>query len=328
MKKDSLHNKKDVFLAKWLEGELSDIELKSLVSKKEFLSYKKIKETLELSKNFKPKSDSFKKIQQKIEDGHFDRLNDLDKFNDQKGNLEESKIKVRKLYTKWMVAVAASLVFFIGFYNFLDRDLVLNKSNFGQQKAVSLLDGSEVILNAKSALSYDEKDWKNKREVYLNGEAFFKVKKGNTFTVKTKNGNVTVLGTQFKVNAIADYFEVVCYEGSVKVFSENFNHVLQPNDVFRKINGNTIEKWQLNIRKPTWINGESTFKSVPIKYVIDKFEKQYAFKIDASKIDNTIIFTGSFNHQDIDIAIASVFGATNIKYKKVINSKKIILSMN
>ncbi|MCF6349898.1 MAG: FecR family protein [Flavobacteriaceae bacterium] len=321
MKKDNLHSKNAVFLAKWLEDELTDTELKSLVTEKEFLVYKKIKQIGILSKKLKPKSDSFNKVQQKI---RFVKSNNQNKVI----NLQKPKVKVRKLYTKWAVTVAASLLFFIGFYTFLERDSVLNKSDFGQQKTVLLLDGSEVILNAKSALSYTKKDWANKREVYLNGEAFFKVKKGSVFTVRTKNGNITVLGTQFKVNAIADYFEVVCYEGSVKVFSKNFNEVLKPNNAFRKINDNTIEKWQLNLSKPTWVNGESTFKSVPLKYVISKLEKQYASEIDASKIDSTLIFTGSFSHQDIDIALASVFGATNIKYEKIINSKKIILSMN
>lgn len=316
------HNDNDTFLAKWLEGEITDIELKNLVTEKELLSYKKIKKVLELSKNLKPKSNSFNKVQQKIKNSH------LNSENNPIDTLKKPKTKVRKLYTKWLVTVAASLIFFIGFYNFLGSDSVLNKTDFGQQKEISLLDGSAVILNAKSALRYNKKDWKNKREVYLNGEAFFNVKKGSTFTVKTKNGNITVLGTQFKVNTDTDYFEVVCYEGSVKVFSENFNLILKPNDAFRKINGDVVEKWQSGISKPTWISGESTFKSVPLKYVISKFEKQYAFKIDASKIDNTIIFTGSFNHQDINIALASVFGAINLNYEKEINSKKIVLSMN
>jgi ferric-dicitrate binding protein FerR (iron transport regulator) len=307
MEKDKLHNDNDVFLAQWLEGKLTDNKLKKLVSKEDFLSYVKINKTISLAKNFKPKINSFDKIQQKI--------------------ASQNKTKVKKLYTKWFTTVAATVIFFIGLNHFLDSNLITNKSGFGEQKKIALLDKSEVILNANSKLKYNKNTWKNKREVFLDGEAYFKVSKGNTFTVKTSNGNIVVLGTQFKVNSSKDYFEVVCYEGSVKVLGANFSHILKPNDAYRKINGNKIEKWQSNINEPTWINEESTFKSVPLKYVILKFEDQYHIKFDTKQIDKSIIFSGSFTHKDIDIALQSVFGASNISYKKT-NSKNIILSMN
>lgn len=307
MKKEYLNNENDIFLAKWMNDEITDTDLKKLVSEENFVSYKKIKETLFLAKNLKPKSDSFKNIQEKIN--------------------RNNKAKVRKLYTKWFSTVAATILFFIGFNHFLENSLIVNKSNIGEQKTIALLDNSEVILNANSELRFDKKTWKNKREVFLSGEAYFKVEKGSTFTVKTKNGNISVLGTQFKVVSNADYFEVVCYEGSVKVFYKNFEHLLKPNDVFRKINGNTVENWQSKVNEPTWINGESSFRSTPLKYVISKFESQYNIKFDSNKIDNSIIYTGSFTHTNIDIALQSVFGASNIKYKKT-NSKKVILSMD
>jgi ferric-dicitrate binding protein FerR (iron transport regulator) len=307
MNNNNLNIENDIFLAQWLAGDITDVELKEVVSESDYLSYKKIKQTLNLAKDLKPKSDSFNKIQQKI--------------------VIKNKIKVRKLYTKWLTTAAAMVIFFVGFYHFLGSNLVTDKSSFGEQKVVALLDESQVVLNANSELSYDKSNWKNKREVTLNGEAFFKVKKGSQFTVKTKNGTITVLGTQFKVNTNDDYFEVVCYEGSVKVVTKDLTYVLKPNDAFRKINGDKIEKWHPNLSKPTWINGESTFKSVPLKYVILKFENQYNVKFDTNNIDTTVIFTGSFGHRDINIALESVFGASNIKYKKEV-SKKIILSKN
>jgi ferric-dicitrate binding protein FerR (iron transport regulator) len=308
MKNIESHSDNDTFLAKWLEGELSDKDLMKLVSQDDFDRYLKIRDGLNIyGKLNVPLDDSFKQIQQKIK--------------------KKNTVKVRKLYTRWMTAIAASVVFFIGFYNFLGSDSVLLKSDFGQQKTVALLDGSEVILNAKSELSYSKKDWQNNRDVYLNGEAFFKVKKGSKFTVKTKNGDITVLGTQFKVNSNADYFEVVCFKGKVQVNFGVNTQILTPNMAFRKINGNAIEQWKTNINQPTWMHGESTFKSVPLKYVITNFEKQFNIKIDKTTIDDSIIFTGSFNHKNINLALASVFRASDIQYKKI-DEKNIILSKN
>jgi len=63
-----------------------------------------------------------------------------------------------------------------------------------------------VVLNSKSTISFNKTDWKNNRQLTLDGEAYFKVEKGSTFTVNTNNGSVTVLGTQFNVNSTRRFF--------------------------------------------------------------------------------------------------------------------------
>ena len=64
------------------------------------------------------------------------------------------------------------------------------------------------------------------------------------------------------------------------------------------------------------MKGESSFVSVPLKYVILELEKQYNLEIDAIKIDDSIIFTGSFSNKDLKLALTSVFKTMNIKYMK------------
>ncbi|MCF6185707.1 MAG: FecR domain-containing protein, partial [Bacteroidales bacterium] len=86
-------------------------------------------------------------------------------------------------------SIAAMLVFFVGFYSLLGNDAILNTAGFGEHKTLALLDGSQVILNSKSGLNYSKKDWKKNRDVYLNGEAFFEIKKGSKFNVKTGETN-------------------------------------------------------------------------------------------------------------------------------------------
>jgi ferric-dicitrate binding protein FerR (iron transport regulator) len=46
-------------------------------------------------------------------------------------------------------------------------------------------------------------------------EAYFQVKKGQTFSVNTTDGVVKVLGTHFNVKQRKNYFEVNCFEGLV-----------------------------------------------------------------------------------------------------------------
>ena len=196
----------------------------------------------------------------------------------------------------------------------LGDDIVTIETNYGEQKTIVLLDGSEVILNSKSTLTYDEDDWENNRILNLKGEGYFKVRKGSTFTVVTDNGDVKVLGTQFNVNSLNDLFEVSCFEGKVSVTSKAENYILLPTNSVRRINGFDVEQWKTLDVNPSWINGESTFKSVPLKYVITSIESQYNIKIESKEINSNLIYTGSFTHKDLDIALKTVFNSLQIRY--------------
>lgn len=309
MKETNLNKTNENYLASWLQGSLSDDELKTLVSETEFESYKKLKRGIEV----------YELLERPV-DASFEQI---------KNRIENKKKVVRKINRSWYVAIAASIVLFVGMYGILGNDSVSELSNYGEQRTIVLLDGSEVILNSKSEITYNAKQWGNNRELFLDGEAYFKVKKGSKFTVNTNNGSVEVLGTQFNVNSKSDYFEVVCYEGKVSVSTgaSKDGTVLKPNQNIRKINGNPIEKWQTKIKKPSWVYGESTFKSVPIKYVIIAMEDHYNIKIDDSKIDDSVIYSGSFTHDNLKTALKTVFETLNMRYTEK-NDKSIELNAN
>lgn len=301
----------DTYLAKWIEGEISDTQLKDLVSSDDFEAYKKLRSGVQLFEYLEAPTDAtFVKINEKI--------------SQNKQPVKKSS-KVRSLFTKSAIAIAASIALFFSVNIFLDSRDVLFESNFGETKTVALLDKSEVILNAKSTISYNKKNWSNKRDVKLNGEAFFKVQKGSTFTVITENGTISVLGTKFNVTSEKDFFEVTCYEGKVKVVLQNNEYILTPNKSVRLVNG-SIKKETLNlsIKNPTWISGENNFRSVPLKVVIAALEKQFNITIKSNSIDDSIIFTGSFDTTNLEVALASVFKTTGINYQ--IEKKIIVLS--
>lgn len=285
----------EFYLTKWFDGKLSDEALKQYVSEDDITVYKKLKAGLALYEKLEsPVEPSFIKIKERI---------------------ETKKKKSRFKY--WQTGIAAAAVIAVFFTTlFIDA---FNKTSysttFAEHKNIRLPDDSEVILNAKSVVTYNTKTWNNNREVYLDGEAYFKVTKGSNFTVKTNNGSVLVLGTQFNVNAYNDYFQVSCYEGKVQVSSDTKTTVLAPMQSVREIN-KTQEQWTFNASKPTWVAGESSFRSVPLSYVIAALERQYDLKFDASKIDETVLFTGSFSHTDLSLALTTVFKTMQISYQE------------
>ncbi|WP_299101443.1 FecR family protein [uncultured Winogradskyella sp.] len=287
---------KDVYLAKWLAGDLSDNQLKELVSSVDFDAFSKIRKGIEVYEQLEaPIDESFSKIQDRIK-------------------TEEPKVRPLKKY--WSIAAAASVVLFFGLFFLLDNDNVSIETGFGEQKTIALLDGSEVIINSRSKVSYNKESWAEQRIVNLEGEAYFKVEKGNTFTVKTINGNVTVLGTQFNVISDGSYFDVVCYEGKVAVKIDVSEHVLLPSQTVQKLNGLPATSNFVQHIKPTWIEGESTFRSVPVKYVISALEKQYNITFNTIEIDDSVVFTGGFPHNNLKVALQTVFETLDIKYSE------------
>ena len=295
--RENLTKEEESFLAKWLDGTISDATLKELVSEQDFIDYKKIKNGLELlGKLNRPVAPSFNTLYDSIH--------------------KKRNFKHKQASFKWGLSIAASILVVLGCYFAFNFEEITHETSYAEQKTISLPDGSEVVLNAKSAINFTEKDWRNNRTILLKGEAFFKVKKGSTFSVQTSNGQVSVLGTQFNVKHTDAFFEVVCYEGKVSVTNNKKEYLLNPGNAIRKINGTDPEKYTSEKLFPSWVNGESSFVSVPLSYVILELEKQYNIDIDAHKIDDSIIFTGSFSNKDLKLALASVFKTMNIQFIK------------
>lgn len=291
----------DSYLAKWIAGDISDNQLKELVSDKDYDVYKKLKKGVQAYEYLEASSNA--------------TLTSIkDKISAKKA--VKKTTKVRSLFTKSMIAVAASIALFFSINTFLNFSDVSVESDFGEIKTIALLDNSEVILNAKSTLFYNKKDWKNKRDVKLNGEAYFKVQKGSTFNVITDNGTISVLGTKFNVNSQKDFFEVICFEGKVRVTHGTNKYILTPNKSVRILNNKkAVETLNVTKMKPNWILGESNFRSVPLKIVIGALEKQFGVTIKSNTIDTSTVFTGSFDNKNLALALASVFKTVNIKYK-------------
>lgn len=95
-----------------------------------------------------------------------------------------------------------------------------------ENRIIFLPDGSRVILSAGSKLNYPSSfDGMDKREVFLDGEAFFDVRHNptKTFVVHTGNLATAVLGTAFNIKAINGEKDIVVTvkRGKVRVSDNN-----------------------------------------------------------------------------------------------------------
>jgi len=276
------------FLAKWLEGTLSDDELQEFKKTEAYHLYAKIIEETD-------------KLQAPDYDAHHEYLQLKKKLPKQK------ETKVVKLNPAMIFfRIAAILIIAFGIFYFFDQQDTNITTDFAENKTFTLPDDSEVALNANSSVTYNKNSWSKRRALMLSGEAYFKVAKGKTFDVITSDGIVTVVGTQFNVKNREHYFEVVCYEGIVKVSYKNFEKTLTIGDSFKVYNTTVIEENNLSENQPSWMQDESIFRSIPLQFVLNELERQYKITIDANNIDKTVFFTGGFKHKDLDAALQSI----------------------
>jgi transmembrane sensor len=298
-----MENENETYLSDWLANKITDEQLKQLVTEAEFLDYRKLKHTLENFTVSNPDLDkNFTEIKQRFEDG--------------------KNKKAIKVIPFWRYAgIAAAVLLFFGLFQVFYFSNT-TETAFGNSEIVALPDNSKVTLNAKSKLSYPNLFQYN-RTLKLEGEAFFEVQKGSTFTVKTGLGCVTVLGTKFNVNAYKDYFEVICYEGKVRVESKGKIAIITPSESIRFYDHTAENFADTAETRPSWISGESAFKNVPVKYVIDKFKNQYNLAVDFPKNKEGIKFTGTFTHKNVETALKSICIPLNLKYTN--RSGKIII---
>jgi len=303
MKKSYKNHTESSYLAKWLNNELTDMQLKEHISEADFKAYEKIKKGMEF---FEAPDFDAEKIQFQL-----------------KNNMSQKKVKKVHFQRNVFIVTAAAIALLFSLYLYTSNLTSNFKTTYGEKKTFVLLDGSEVELNAKSTLHYKNKNWNSKRKVTLEGEAFFKVNKGSTFQVETENGTVTVLGTKFNINSQSNFFSVQCYEGKVMVIQEKDTTYLTKGDAFQS-NNNVIEKWNFSENNPSWQNGETSFKSTPLRVVISSLEKQFGVEITYKNIDVNQLYTGSFSNSNVEMALKSVFIPMQINY--LIKNKKVFLS--
>lgn len=289
-------------IKKWLDNNLSSQELEAFKQLKDFDELTRLDAALQ---QFKP---------QEFEDDK-----ELEKLN----LALKTKSKKQNNWLNPFMRVAAILAICVGAYYYtttLDTNIA---TEFAQKESIVLPDNSQVKLNAKSTLAFNKNSWEDSRDLDLTGEAYFKVAKGSKFTVHTTAGDISVLGTEFNINNRNNLFEVICYEGSVKVEHNKTSRVLKPGESFLILDNKLVERQKTNDTSPLWINNESYFESIPYTQVIAEFERQYNVTFSVNNIDTNEVFTGGFAHNNLDIALQAITIPLNLAYTK--NNNKISL---
>ncbi len=180
----------------------------------------------------------------------------------------------------FLVLIAAYLVF-QGVYKGKE---IYYETAFGEQIDIKLSDGTAVALNANSSLRWYSN---HTREVWVEGEAFFKVKRkpetGAKFRVHTNDLVVEVLGTAFNVNSHAEKTQVVLEEGKVKLKLKNGTEkTMQPGDLISySARIDQVLESKQSVRSAlhtSWKDGTLMFDDISLEEAMKKIENTYGVK--------------------------------------------------
>lgn len=226
----------------------------------------------------------------------------------------KNSVGARKIY--WISSIAAMLLLFIGTWILWHQNPMTNViAQKGQHIEYQLPDGSLVSMNSDSKITFEKSKFNHKRFLSLEGEAFFKVKKGKAFTVHTKFANIKVLGTSFDVFSRENSFKVSCVTGKVLVYSDKQSIIISPGESIIVTN-NKLSKFQdKNIELVSnWCLGKFYYENISLKLVFKEIERQFNVNFVQSDIEDKF-FTGEFTNKNLEDALDIVCIPMDLTYE-------------
>lgn len=257
----------------------------------------------------------------------------------------------------WVVKGAAVFLLGIAFsYMLLNKSVSSQDNTFnvietprGSKATVLLPDGSTVLLNADSKLTYPQKISQKKREVTLEGEAFFEIEKDEDrqFLVKTNDITVKVFGTSFNVKSYPEEntTETTLVEGSISIYKNSANGKMlgtelkmEPNQrmilykdlekstpkesIPKKAKNVPIRKAKLVLSKSvdterfiSWKDGHLKIDSEPMNILAVTLERRYDVKVHFMDEEiKQFRFTGTFKNETIEQVMEAIKLASAVDY--------------
>jgi len=177
---------------------------------------------------------------------------------------------------------------------------------------IAMDDDTDIMLAPGSTIAYQESKYLDDRQIWLEGRAFFDVKRKGDFSVITDNSIVSVLGTSFDIWEISEQQVVVeCFTGKVQVDGDNGNDAeLTAGQRFSMLDGQVTSSDE---EEPSWLAGTIIYDSVPLSDVYDDLEKYYPIKFVGES--SSLNFNGKLPVDDINKVMKILNAVTSDTYK-------------
>lgn len=212
----------------------------------------------------------------------------------------------------------------------LPERLLLSVPRGGEFETV-LEDGTRVWLNADSKLRYPSFFDGGRREVELEGEAYFDVARDTTrpFIVRTGQSVIQVFGTEFNVKAYPDEREerTTLVEGSVGLRHAGKVYMLRPNDQAVVEEGREVRLTRVDARKEgLWRTGMFVFERETLESLMGELARWYNVTVFyTNERLKTLHFSGELDrYEDIGRILHMVGLTTDVTFS--LQGRTVIVS--
>jgi ferric-dicitrate binding protein FerR (iron transport regulator) len=196
-------------------------------------------------------------------------------------------------------------------------------TEYGSRSNIVLPDGTKVLLNSGSYISYVY-DKKNKtRTAMFNGEGLFEVAKDakNPFVISLAVGlKINVLGTTFNLMAYDNEqtVEVALTEGVVEMRSNGRIMTLKPGETgkFDKSSFKLSKSEKTPAQMSGWLDNKIYMDKMSLAELFRRMERMYNVKIHyESDFGDTICYGGVLQEETVTDLLEALKKQSNIKYK-------------
>lgn len=243
----------------------------------------------------------------------------------------------------WLYAACISILVICTFYFVQQQsantspvqELVVKSMPAGQKSTIILSDGSKIVLNSGSKITYPKAFTDSSRVITLEGEAFFDVVKDKTrpFSVLANGTVTTALGTSFNINARGPVCRIALATGKVLINNENDTrkgkkepYILTPGEALEiNTSAKTARKFTFDQNEELlWKDGVLYFKNTTLEDIAKRLELWYDVEFEfKNKTGLQKKYTGRFENASLEHVLDNMSYAMNFEY--FIQGKKVTI---
>jgi transmembrane sensor len=212
---------------------------------------------------------------------------------------------------------------YLGRIGTFSRNITFVTGNDQKNLLVSLPDGSNIIMNRNTELSYRTNFGKRNRDVKLKGEAFFEISSDvlKPFIIDAGTAKVKVVGTTFNVRTNNSRSEVEVYVKTGKVLLSDNSGLrsleLDPGYVGRFDLSTSLKEVNKNPNYLAWKTEQLFYNGQKLEVVFDDLKRVYNMDIVADDPGiNDNVWTSPIDTQSQDTIIRLICTSFNLSYTK------------
>ncbi len=262
-------------------------------------------------------------------------------FNTIEERISTRTIRIQKQVSRfWGIAASVAIlvalsILFVNQSMQKESRMILVSTSYGERLKVVLPDSSTVILNALSSLSYPEKFTEKKREVILDGEGYFNIRRDESkpFAVNAGAIRVQVLGTVFNIQAYNtdNLIKTALLEGSIAISTGNgHSRKMHSGEIAYFDKNNQTLKIEAGKTAETceWKGDKLIFEDSPLPEICKVLEREKEIRIIIENEElKSFRITAKFIHKESPQEILSILGHSgNFKYRQ--SGKKYYITSN